>query len=248
MLSYNVALISESASLPFSELAPVAAALSTQMIRDFEPMWKRTATVTAYPAPSAVPVGHYPITVQDNIDQPGAAGYHTDANGQPYALIQYDSSWSVTVSHELLEMICDPWGNRMYPGVMQGKRVQILEEMCDPCEAFTYTIDGVSVSDFVVPEFFSAAPRASKTYSFLGNLSAPYEVANGGYISWIDPTTNHWMQETNFGSIQIVDLGPATALRQGFKTNREMIDHYSATHHPAMGKVKLNHVSMKGPF
>jgi hypothetical protein len=248
MLSYNVALLSESNSLPFSDLAPVAAALSKQMIRDFEPMWRRTATVTAFQAPSAVPVGYYQIIVKDNIDAPGAAGYHSDANNQPYAWIQYDSSWSVTCSHELLEMIADPWGNRLYPGIMQGKRVQILEEMCDPCEAFTYTIDGVSVSDFVCPEFFSAVPRASKTYSFLGSLTAPYQVANGGYISWIDPTTNHWFQETNFGGVQISDLGPAAELTNGFKTLREAVDFYSATHHPKMGKVKLNHTSMKGPF
>lgn len=248
MLSYHVALVSESKHLSFDKLAPVAAALSKQMIRDFEPMWRRTAVVTAFQAPSAVPVGYYQMIIKDDIDAPGAAGYHSDENNQPYSWIQYDSSWSVTCSHELLEMIADPWGNRLYPGVIQGKRVQILEEMCDPCEAFTYVIDGVTVSDFVTPEFFSAAPRKDHHYSFLGNLTSPYEVADGGYISWIDPSDNHWYQLTNFGGVQVSDLGPAAELTKGFKTLREAIDHYSATHHPAQGKVKLIHESMKGPF
>jgi hypothetical protein len=248
MRHYNFALISESTHLSFSELPPVAAAISTQMIRDISPMWRCYATLTPFPSVKAAPVGYYKIIIQDNIHVSGASGFHTDDMGQPYSLIQYDSGWSVTASHEAAEMLVDPAAGRLYPGIIQGKRVQVLEEICDPCEAFTYTIDGITVSDFVTPEFYSAAPRASKTYSFLGNLTAPYQVADGGYISWLDPTSNRWFQLTNFGGIQISDLGPNSELTAGFKSLREAIDFHSAKNHPALGKVKLNHTSFAGPF
>jgi hypothetical protein len=239
-LHYNIALVSESKHLSFSALAPVAAALTKQSIRDFAPMWKRSATVTAFPSQSSVPVGYWKMIIQDDIGAPGAAGYHTDDTHQPYALIEFDSGWSVTCSHELLEMLADPWGNHLYPGIMNNKRVQILEEMCDPCEAFTYTIDGVTVSDFVVPEFFSEASRMSHTYSFLGKLTAPYQVADGGYISWIDPTNNHWYQLTNFGKVKISDLGPNAELIAGHKSLREAVDAKSAVLHATLGKSNLS--------
>jgi hypothetical protein len=248
MLSYHVALVSESTSLPFVQLAPVAAALSKQMVRDFGPMWRRTATVTAFPTQASVPVGYYKIIVQDDIGQPGAAGFHTDDTHQPYALIQYDSSWSVTCSHELIEMIADPWGNRLYPGTINGKRVNILQELCDPCEEFTYPVDGVLVSDFLTPEWYSPAGVVGKQYSFMGKLTAPHQVADGGYLSWLDPSDNHWYQLTDFGTVQISDLGLNSEVIAGFGSLREAIDFHSATHHWSLGKKKLVHESLVGPF
>jgi hypothetical protein len=249
MRHYDIALLSESASLPFAALAPVAAAISKQTSRDVAPLWHVSGTLTAFPNAAAVPVGFYPVTIQDNIDQPGAAGFHTDANNQPYALIQYESDWSVTASHEVLEMLVDPWGNRLYPGVVAGKRVQILEEICDPPENFSYEIDGVSLSDFALPEYFSAAPRANHSYSFLGNCTAPYQVPDGGYISYIDPVTGDWMQITNFGGLQTTNLGPTSRLLVGHTSLRAAIDAYGRVPHPALGKRKpAGRVTMQGPF
>jgi hypothetical protein len=248
MLSYHVALVSESKQLPFAQLAPVAAALSKQMIRDFGPMWRRSATVTAFPDQKSIPVGYYKMIVKDDIGQPGAAGFHTDDTHQPYALIQYDSGWAVTCSHELIEMIADPWGNRLYPGTINGKRVSILQELCDPCEAFTYTVDGITLSDFLTPEWYSPVGVTGKHYSFLGRLTAPHQVADGGYLSWLDTSDNHWYQLTNFGSVQISDLGVNGKLTAGFRSLREAVDFHSAMHHPALGKKKLVHESFVGPF
>ena len=39
-----------------------------------------------------------------------------DRKGQPFALVQVNRTWSLTVSHEAIEMISDPWGNRVVPG------------------------------------------------------------------------------------------------------------------------------------
>src|ERR687884_701994 len=62
------------------------------------------ATVAAFPTLEDVPVGYWPMIVRDDIGQPGAAGIHLDKDGQPFALITMSDSWSLTASHEMLEM------------------------------------------------------------------------------------------------------------------------------------------------
>src|SRR5207244_12011882 len=60
------------------------------------------------------------------------------SDGQPYALVLYTQSWSLTASHETLEMLADPWGSRLVGGssIQAGQgRVRYLIEVCDPCEA-----------------------------------------------------------------------------------------------------------------
>jgi hypothetical protein len=77
----------------------------------------------------------------DDIGTPGAAGIHEDKNGQPFALVTASSNldeWSSTASHEALEMLIDPFGNRLVAGDSpksdQG-RVSFLVEVCDPSPA-----------------------------------------------------------------------------------------------------------------
>src|SRR6266851_6398306 len=66
--------------------------------------------------------------------------------------------YSSTLSHELLEMIADPGVNLYAIGKFRdgGRKKSGLYglEVCDPVEANYYKIDGVTVSDFVRPEWF----------------------------------------------------------------------------------------------
>jgi hypothetical protein len=50
-----------------------------------------------------------------------------------------------------------------------------------------YPVNGVPVSDFYTPRFFDPVAVDAQPYSFTGELSAPLEILEGGYISWIDP-------------------------------------------------------------
>ena len=68
---------SVSKTVSFSAVSSVAAALQKQASRDFGPLWQVNATVSAFDALESVPVDYWPVIVRDNIDQPGAAGYHT---------------------------------------------------------------------------------------------------------------------------------------------------------------------------
>lgn len=218
MLVTELALVSETDRITHSQLSRVAAALQKQAIRDFAPIWDINATVDGFVQLSDVPVGYWPIIVRDDIDAPGAAGYHLDKNGQPFALVQYSESWSMTASHEALEMLADPFGNRLIAGDSpkpdQG-RVEFLVEVADPSEdtTFGYTVNGVLVSDFLTPHFYDPVAAPGVRYTFGGHLDGPRRIAEGGYLSWHEPVSDHWWQQTWFGGPEpeFVDLGLLTS-------------------------------------
>jgi hypothetical protein len=116
MLTINLGLVSEVAGHDPSDVARVAASLQRQATRDFGPIWGVRATVDSFPRLEDVPVGYWPMIVETNINTPGAAGVHEDKDGQPFALIAMSDSWSLTASHEMLEMLADPFGKRVIPG------------------------------------------------------------------------------------------------------------------------------------
>ncbi|MBI1278979.1 MAG: hypothetical protein GC179_12695 [Anaerolineaceae bacterium] len=208
-----VALVSQSKKVAHSQLDRVAAALQKQATRDFGPIWDVNAMVSSFSSLEDVPVGYWPIIIEDNINMPGAAGVHEDKDGQPFALVQYSSSWSLTASHECLEMLGDPFGNRLIAGQSPKKgqgRVEFLVEVCDPSEdaAFSYTSNGIMVSDFYTPHYFDPVKSAGTRYSFTGHITSPRQVLKGGYLSWHEPVSNHWWQAIFFGTkIQYRDLG-----------------------------------------
>lgn len=200
----QLALVTESTSVRPSALATAAAAVQTQITRDFAPAWRRPATIVTHTKLTDVPVEAWPVIVMDDLPG-GAEGVHLDRDGQPYALVHADDGWSLTVSHEALEMLGDPFGRRTRKAhsLMEGQGVvRYLVEVCDPCEAaaYAYRIDGVVVSDFYTPAFFDPAPRRGHRYSHTGAITAPLQVLEGGYLSWQDPVTRHWWQQVWFGS------------------------------------------------
>ena len=234
MLTMNLALVSEVEGHDPSDVARVAAALSRQATRDFAPIWNMEgATVDTFPTLEDVPVGYWPMMVLADVQ--GAAGVHLDKDGQPFALIEMSDSWSLTASHETLEMLSDPWGNRLVPGRSikpnQG-RVEYLVEVCDPSEAaqFAYTVNDILVSDFYTPRFFDPTASAGTRYSFTGAIKKPRTVLRGGYISWHDPVSDHWWQQIWFGQQkQFRDLGVFDAKAESV---RSWID--GQTDHPGI--------------
>ena len=230
MLLRHVALVSESESIPFAELGTVSAALQKQAIRDLAPIWEVQATVDAFAKLEDVPIGYWPIIIRDDINV-NAAGIHEDKDGQPFALVQAGEGWSLTTSHENLEMLVDPFGQRLASGQspMEGQgRVEFLVEICDPSEdvSFGYSVNGVSVSDFYTPNYFNPVSNPSIRYSFTGAIKRPRQVLRGGYLSWHDPESDNWFQELFFGDEpEFRNLGPLTA--KGAENFRTLI--YSVT-------------------
>jgi len=232
-LPHHVALVSDTSTVKFSDISVIAAALQKQATRDFGPLWQVNATVNAFDALESVPVDYWPVIISDNIDQPGAAGYHTDENGQPFSLVQADDQWQLTASHETLEMLADPFGNRTVAGAPPSqapaplsalKRVLYLVEVCDPCEdaQFAYGVNGQQVSDFITPHYYDPRGATGTLYSFRGNLSGPHTVLENGYVSFGDPLNNEWYQiVVSNGTAQVHDLGK---LNRNGRSLRETVD------------------------
>src|SRR3954454_106231 len=210
MLPIHVALVSDGSAISLDELTSVAAALQKQVLRDFSPIWNVQADVSAFASLEAVPLDYWPVIIRDDIGSDDAAGYHQDQHGQPYSLVKFDPDWTLTASHETLEMLGDPFGRRMIAGqspvVSQG-RVQFLVEVCDASEAseFAYEVNGVVVSDFYTPHFFDSESSGGARYSFSNAIKQPREVLRGGYLTWYLPSTREWWQRTWFSGASASD-------------------------------------------
>lgn len=232
-LPHQVALVSDTPSVNFSDISAVAAALQKQATRDFGPLWQINATVSAFDKLESVPVDYWPVVIKDDIREPGAAGYHTDDSGQPFALVQADDTWQLTASHETLEMLADPFGSRTIAGspppqaqapVSSFRRVVYLVEVCDPCEGqqFGYGVNGQTLSDFITPHYYDPNGSTGMQYSFQGNVESPHTVLEGGYVSFGNPVTNEWYQIMVVnGKVQTQDLGK---LNTNGRSLRETID------------------------
>jgi hypothetical protein len=190
-----------------AKLAAVGAALQKQVTRDFAPAWGQPATVAAFPD-GQVPPGYWQIVVKKNLGD--ELGYHNREHHEPAAVVEHTRDWPVTASHELLEMLADPWGSRLIVADDPrgtNRRVRVLVEACDPCENFTYNVDGIALSDFVLPAYYGPhrwryegrAPGGAGAYSFTGAVSAPLSLARGGYLSFVD-SKGVWWQQRWFGS------------------------------------------------
>ena len=224
----ELALVSESSQVKTSELLRVAAALQKQASRDLAPIWDVSATVDAFETLEDVPLGYWPMIIMDDIGFDGAAGIHLDKDNQPFSLITSSSdldTWSLTASHEELEMLVDPFGNRLVAGdspKADQDRVEFLVEVADPSEdaEFAYTVNGILVSDFYTPRFFDPIVCSGVRYSFTGAITEPRQVLRGGYLSWHDPVSDDWWQEIWFsGSApSFRNLGPLEAKGESLRS------------------------------
>jgi hypothetical protein len=177
-----------------------------QVTRDFGPLWGVSGVVSPFRALEHVPPGYIPLAIVRRRRLPQQHGFHFAAGGQPLGLIAYGDGWSLIASHELLEILCDPWGKRTAPGrsladekkaltspaqVVERQneyqdqgQVEYLVEVCDPCQHATYTINGVLLADFITPQYFDPFWTDGARYSFTGGVERPRQVLEGGYITW----------------------------------------------------------------
>ena len=243
-----IALVSETDNVSVSDVCIASAALQKQVMRDFAPVWEQNGTVDPFVKLEDVPLGYWPIMIRDDIGFAGAAGIHLDEDGQPFGLVQFSKSWQLTASHEILEMLGDPFGNRVIAGqsIKPGQnRVDYLVEVCDPSEAaqFGYNVNNIRVSDFYTPHFFDPVKASGVRYSFTSAITKPRDVLKGGYLSWHDPVSNHWWQQVFFGAKkQFRDLGIITGSAVNIRSEidrrtevKEKIHGYKLEAKPATG-------------
>jgi hypothetical protein len=134
-----------------------------------------------------------------------------------------NNDWTIDASHETIEMLVDPSGNRLQTSVaikIVGKDTEdtagefgYLVEACDPCEAnqYAYAINGIAVSDFITPHFYDPVVTSGTRYSFGGNITRPRQILPGGYISFTDPQSDDMEQILFLGPKPVLrNLGPAS--------------------------------------
>jgi hypothetical protein len=205
----KVAIVNESTLVTNADAQRCVQALQIQVDRDFSGIWGIDAALQFLPSGSALDPDMWELVILDNSDQANALGYHElSQNGFPLGKIfvgsdiEAGTQWTVTASHELLEMLADPWINTVAEINNGDGTIDFYAyEVCDACEAdnFGYSIDikdggsPVLVSDFVTPEWFQPG-WPNKTFDEQAHISQALEILSGGYISIFKSTGGGWTQ------------------------------------------------------
>jgi len=206
-----ISIINRSKSIADADLQTVIRAINRQITEDFLPYWSFGATLRLEGAVGDKPDTHSLLDLRgdgviylwDHTDMEDALGYHeSNAMGIPYGFVftelskKLGENWTVTLSHESLEMVGDAQGNLLIQGMHpQFPAVEVFHwfEMCDAVQAQTYKIDGVEVANFLLPLYFTLEEQKGGRNDFLGlkdkrgNSLKSFGVAPGGYIGFYDP-------------------------------------------------------------
>lgn len=204
----QISVINASTVLTDGEVRPVVDALQKQVTSDFRPAWGVDAELTFVGSGSQPAPRTWWLSLLDDSDQAGALGYHDlTPDGLPIGKVfaatdlKLGTSWSVTTSHELLEMLGDPNINlTVFVQNDETSGVLYAYEVCDACETdnFGYQIGNVLVSDFVFPSWFENFRAAGSTqFDQTNNIQSPLQLLPGGYIGIFDVNSGSgWQQKT----------------------------------------------------
>jgi hypothetical protein len=202
-----ISILNQSTVISDEELQAAIGAIQIQLDRDFAPAWGLTATLQFLPKNTPLPVHHWMVVVMDTTDQAGTLGYHdiTEA-GMPIGKIfakddqKYGLSWTVTLSHEVLEETLDPYiANCVFVQNSTTTGTLYAFECSDPVEDddLGYEINGILVSNFVFPSWFEGFRKPNSTqFDFCNKTTKPFELATSGYISTfvVGANTQGWNQ------------------------------------------------------
>jgi hypothetical protein len=207
-MSVAIDVINRSSVMSDTQAAAITHALQTQVDRDFGPVWSIEAKLTFRGAGAKPDPHNWWLVFLDNSDDATALGYHEMTSaGLPIGKAFIKTTMvdggipSVCASHELLEMLADPYIDRtvMYQETNQAGRIYALE-VCDACEddVFGYDINGVTVSDFVHPTWFQGwrGQHSSAQFDYGKHIKEPFQLLSGGYISMMDFRGGGWQQIT----------------------------------------------------
>jgi len=206
----TIQFINNSTVISNEQLKPIVDAVQIQVSRDFSPIWNMNANLTLLPQGQKPDPKNWWCGIFNDSTQAGALGFHDYGNGgQPLGKvfaksdIMAGSSISVTISHEILEMLADPYINSCMLS-SDGKRF-FATEVCDAVEddQFGYNItlpsgQTILVSDFQTRAWYGSCPfvTGETIYDFMKHCSQPYEVKIGGYASAYTVGASDWTEFT----------------------------------------------------
>jgi hypothetical protein len=197
------------------ELEVAIRAINRQVAEDFEPYWSFGAKLRLEGRSGKKPSkedladmrGDAIIYMWNETDVEDALGYHDQNNrGIPYGFVftelsaELGENWTVTLSHEALELTADPEANLLVQGPHPAKpnlAVFHWYEMCDAVQAETYEIDDVELSNFVLPLYFTGGDELGGRNDFLsrahnGKTLKSFGINPGGYVGFFNPQTGEY--------------------------------------------------------
>lgn len=183
----SLAVINRS-SLPDAAVVRFAGAQQRQITKEFSWVWDTNAAIFAAPDGVQLAPDTWRLYLYDepqNAKDAGMLGHHERPSGQKVPVgasfvrlaEREKESWTEIASHEVLEMLVDPWVNLL---VAKGAVLYSLE-VCDPVQGQSYAVDGVELANFVLPAWF--IEDVSGPYDYRKNLKQPFSIAAGGYAS-----------------------------------------------------------------
>ena len=205
-----------------AEVEAAIRAINRQVSHDFANDWGLGATLRLEGNPSIKPGkqtiasmrGDAVMYLWDGNDVPGALSYHhANSAGIPYGFVftelarKLKESWTRMLSHEVLEIIGDPEVNLLVQGphpVHPDQAVFYGREMCDAVQAESYQIDGIDVSNFVLPSHFTGGEELGGRNDFLGRSHRgktlrSFGINPGGYIGFYNPAPEKTKPYANRG-------------------------------------------------
>ncbi len=208
----SISIINFSTELSDQEVQDAIRAMNRQVVEDFLPVWGGGRILRLHasafdPADEATlaedPVrGESVIYLIDEGTLAGALGFHAlNTSGIPFGFVFTDfiNDWTVTLSHEVLELIIDPTANIFVPGPDPRdpgngqKFVWHTYEVCDAVERTSYAIDGIRVSNFLTPAYFSVGDERGTRNDFLGIGVTSFGATPGSHLAFFDPVANDFV-------------------------------------------------------
>jgi hypothetical protein len=210
MADIKIAVINSCNVLSDADIQKAVPALQKQVTDDFAPVWGVKADLLFVKKDDKPPDDYWWLVISDNSDQAGDLGYHDlTSQGLPQGKVFAGTDllggykWTVTASHELLEMLADPGINltAFYQTAFDPTQNVVGRlysyEVCDPCEAdqYGYDIDGITVSDFVYPTWFESYPSVATKFDQQDRIRQPFTLLPGGYMQVYDMTSGTGWQQ-----------------------------------------------------
>lgn len=204
----RIAIINKSKAVSNDNVNRMTFACNLQLSRDVAPAWGKMAIpVTFYTSESLVPAGSAKIFIFDNADNSGSLGYHGKTVdglvfGKVFAktIIDYGfqtlTSNTITVSsvlsHEVIEIFCNPYVSLWADGTPILEGSQYAFEVCDPVQADAYKVSIkltkqspsviINVSNFIYPEYFNTSSPVGTKLDQMGLIKKPFTITKNGYM------------------------------------------------------------------
>lgn len=185
------------------EVRRVIRAINKQIERDFEPHWNLGATVrlSRYLSRTKAKDRDRRATVHLHLHHAGRFHLPTAvsaATGWVFTHLPAKVErtlpwlhWTVALSHEILELLADPDLNTLIRGphpVAKRRKVLHYREVCDPVQGDIYKIDGVAVSNFVLPHYYNGQGESGGENDFLNRGVKAFNWRPNGEIGFFDPS------------------------------------------------------------